>query len=1108
MKTQNIIHKLKAMFLAGAFAASAAIAAEEPAEPWNDFTVTRINKEPPSAFAITFPKFKDAIKPIGINDIENINSGDSYLLLNGDWKFLFADSRKDVKREFFDKNFDDTSWDTIDVPCSWQNRGYDNIFYTNITMQYMYPPDAKDFQKDLLPEFRHTGPGRADFAPIALRPYIPEGHRQAGIYRRTFTIPADWDGKRVYMKFCGVRTGFKLFVNGKFVGYSEDSFTPAEFDVTDFVERGQSNTVAVEVYKYTTGSYYEMQDMPHMMGIIRDVVLIARPQTHIRDYHAVADLSDDLKEAGIDFTVQLRNMSDAPAKDLKLSAWLVNPDGSLFDEDPLFETDIDSIPAHSTFDVKEKSDIEGFKLWSPDKPNYYALCFKLEDSDGRELETLRADFAFRKFKIVGKHLEMNNVPLLIKGVNHHDWSPDKGKAVDFHYLKRDLELMKLDNINFVRTSHYPKDDRFYMLCTRYGLGVLDENNHEMHHFIDHPAMNLPQHVPQGVDRMTNMVVRDRNIPCVFIFSVGNESAKFYTLGHKAHEKVVRTLAPDRYFFSHAEVYDIVGGKANSTSDFFTPMYRGTENMQRYLDLPNETKPFFFAEYAHGMGNAIGNLKGKWEMIRSHESLNGGFIWDWVDQTVWLPRPDKPEEKFLSDGRDWGTSPTQENFCANGIIFADRTYSAKYFEVRQVYADIRIDSADIENPFILKLSNEFISTNLDEFTPRIRVERDGETVALKTLPRISLAPGKSMLYEVKLPEFEDYKIGEYFYILEFLRSSGTDFAPRESVAASNQFSFKNVDSDKWNFAGDDDENSKISVSDSDGTLKIKAGRAELVFDKKSAELASYSVAGTPIIDAPISFDIESAWIDNFRKWMGPQFKNRGFDNLSSVKSDVKWESKDDRLEVSCKNTLAANGKDIFDNTFNYTIYPNGAVVVSATCKKCKGISEEIPVPRIGLKMGINTKFDNVEFLGRGPFANYCDRYTAAFVGKYKSKVSDWMENFTYTQDTGNREDVRWLSLRNSAGDGIIFSAQPKPLPMAVLPNSQKEMSAAKHPHNLPKSKHTELRIAWKVCGVGNASCGLPPKTQHKPNFKDSVSWRFLFAPLKAQESPANIGRLLF
>ncbi len=1071
---------------------------------WANYDIFKINKEDPSAMMKVFGNSTDAKKPVSIDEIDNIHVGDRYKLLNGDWQFFFANSRKDVKKEFFEKDFDDSKWDKIKVPNSWQCAGYDNIFYDNITMQFMFDEKGvmhPDFVNDPSRFKRH------EYAKAAFKPYIPEKHQQAGIYRRTFEVPADWNGQNVFIRFDGVRTGFKLVVNGKFVGYSEDSFTPAEFDITKFIERGKKNSLAVEVYKYSTGSYNEMQDMPHVMGIIRDVFLLARPNVYIKDYHAPATLNDDLDSAEIDFTVKLRNISDKEQKNINVEALLIDNDGKVFAKsfwkNALLDEDVEAIPAKSYFEINKKIDVSGFKLWSPDKPNFYNLVIKLTQ-DGKELETIRADFGFRKYKIVDRHMELNNVKMLIKGVNRHDWSPETGKAVSFKEMKRDVELMCECNINFVRTAHYPNDDRFYMLCTRYGIAMLDENNHEQHTFIRNSALHLPNHTPPAVDRAKNMIFRDRNIPAILIVSMGNESALMFTNGHRAIEKVFRENSPQHYFFSHGETYDIVNGAPNGTSDFVSPMYRDITQMERYLEMDTK-KPFFFPEYAHGMGNSIGNLEGMWKMIRKTEGLNGGFIWDWVDQSLYLPCENNKSKKYLSDGRDWKTIPTQQNFCCNGIIFADRTVSAKFFEVKKVYQHIYIDQYG-KCPLKLKITNEMISTNLDEFTPIVYVERDGKMIAKKTLDEISLAPGETKEIEVELPEIDSSKIGEYFYTLSFIRKNPIVYEKAGDVAATAQMFLKKVEGKQYATA-----KGEINVKNTPLSIEIKAGDTEIVFDKSEATLKSYKIGNTDVIISPVEFDLKSAYIDNHRRAIKGQFENNRLHLLKKSSTKCTLEKLPDAknavaVRVNCETIYDNGRKQGFKTNIAYTILADGTMQVSAQAIKINKTPKYILIPRVGLRMGVNKNLDSVKYLGKGPMANYIDRASAANVGVYESKVADWFEPFTYTQDTGNREQVRWLSLTNGKS-GVLISAET-PLPMAVLPHTQNELLAAPHPYQLPKSKATDLRIAAKVLGLGNASCGLIPRDDFRLDFKGSLEWKFVIRPLAKIDDAEQMGRELF
>ena len=1060
-------------------------------DAWNNVEVFRVNKEPPASFMLTFPSLQEASAPISIDDIENIYGGASYRSLNGKWRFFFAQNPSQVKPEFFSENFDDSNWGFIDVPKSWQACGYDSIFYNNIDMEFMYDRNGVQY-----PEFKDRKAFRDKY-----KAFIPQEHRQKGVYRRTFSVPSDWDGKDVFVKFGGVRTGFNLYVNGKFVGYSEDSFTPAEFNITKYLNAHAPNSMAVEVFKYTTGSYYEMQDMPHVVGIIRDVTLIARPKLHVRDFYAPAELSKDLTSAKIDICAEIKNNSASAMDGAQLSALLYDASGNL--EKVLFSQPVGRVEAGESKLIKGKAEIdENIKLWSPDSPNLYTLVLHLTDQGSNTLEAVRSDYAFRKFEARGKELFFNGVRLLIKGTNRHDWSPDKGKAIDFRWMKKDAELMKRANINFVRTSHYPNDDKFYMLCSRYGIAVLDECNNETHAFINAPLIDRDTYIPAAVDRMKNMVYRDRNVPSVVIYSFGNECAFFRTKGHAALEETARSIDPTRLYHSEAESHSIKDGRADGTMDFFSPMYGGVDRMKNYMSLKNETRPFFFCEYAHAMGNAIGNLKGKWDMIRANKSkgLNGGFIWDWVDQSLLLPRPEDPSKTYLSDGRDWKTKPSASNFCCNGIILADRNVTGKYYEVQRMYQDIQMEPVEAD-PFSVRLSNEFISTNLNQFTPRLTVERNGEVIAQKDLPAIDLAPGESKVVKLDMPKFDASKGGEYFYKLSFARKSGTNFAARGDTAAMAQFPMSAA---KAEAAAKHSGGSGVAAIEANS---LKAGDVEVKFSDKNANLESYSVGGKTVL-SNAAFDISSALIDNFEYRLRKEFEKAGF--MPPVEGEKTISFSKDANGVSAKCTqrlIQSNAKlskdeaenkklPALENTFVYTLSGDGTLTVKVTCKKVNGVAENIQFPRVGMRFDLDSSFANTEYFGRGPHANYNDRKYSADVGLYSSKISDWFENFTRPQDTGNREEVRWLKLTDKNGVGVkISSVDGSNLPMSVLPYSQKQLMQAKHSYQLKEGQNAELRVAGKVCGLGNAACGPNTREEFRTSFKDSMTWTFKISPVR-------------
>lgn len=1088
--------KLLFLLLAGGFAFCNSFAKNADAFDskfvFEDIETFKINKEEPRAFFISYPNFELAAKPISADDVGKIYDTPNYMLLNGDWKFLFLENEKLFKSEYVSANFDDAKWDTMDVPNTWQTKGYDRIFYNNTTAEFQFHKDGswiKGYGDD----------GKENPSEAILNPVIPEEHREVAVYRRDFNLPENWNGRAVFIRFNGVRTGFKVFVNGKLAGYAEDSFTPSEFNITPLLKKGK-NSVAVEVFKYSTGGFFEMQDMPHMSGIIRDVMLISRPETYIRDYYAPVFFSDDLSSAKIKLETFIKNLSEKSASGLVLKADIIDEQGNKLNSKTLLEKKIPQIQTSKEIKISADIGAKNFKLWSPDKPNLYAILITLSDAEGKTLETVRADFAFRKFEVRGTGIFLNNRPVLFKGVNRHDWSPDKGKTCEFKWQKRDVELMKRININAVRTSHYPNDDTFYMLCSRYGLMVLDECNQEQHGYRNTGALDFDKFIPASVDRMRNMVFRDRNIPCVMIFSVGNESAGRIVKGHGDMAKVVRDNAPLHYVHSEAEVWHKMNGEDKGFSDFASPMYGGVDRMNEYLRKIQKKVPFFFCEYAHAMGNSIGNLKGKWDLIRTNaDCLHGGFIWDWVDQSLYLPREDGSGKLYLSDGRDWKTSPSAGNFCSNGIVRADRTFFAKYHEVGRVYQDIQVSRPNGENPKLIKISNEFFDTNLNEFDAKIVVECNGKQVFEKTLDAIDLPAGKSTEIELDIPEFGGG--GEYFYSVVFTRKADTLFAKKGDKVSSTQFKLKGGEPLKEMKIAN---RGKIEVSKNGDAVLVKAGNYVYEFDAENAYLKSLKRGRDFIITSPVLFDISTAYIDNERRGeVAREWSGRNLGKLKHIKPSLKIEKQGlNAARITCSEILANNDGEGFANEFVYTILSDGTMQVVATCQKINETPRNLNVARIGLKMGLNSKLENVKYFGRGGFANYEDRKEAADVGLYSLKVKDFMEDYSLPQDTGNREEVRQMKVTDENGQGVILSAGEKPLPMAILPYTQEELLSAKHPHNLKEPTQNELRIAWRVRGLGNNACGPSTRNQFKPDFKGAVSWTFVLKPVSSKAQKAD------
>lgn len=1081
------------------FAAAVVAVCAGAHEAWNDILQFKINKEAPCAFYTVETSFDTAKNPVDIDGVENVRKTQWYKSLNGDWKFFFAKNHAASRPEFRAPDFDDSDWDTMDVPNSWQCRGYDRIFFNNHTGEFGY-----DYDGNMYDEFKYgrDAKGNRVLPAAAYKPFIPELHRQIGVYRKKFVLPENWNGKNIFIQFDGVRTGFNVYVNGSFVGYSEDSFTPAKFDITKFVRRGAENTVVAEVYKYTTGAYMEMQDMPHMLGIVRDVNLIARSPLHIEDYYAPAKVADDLKSAEVELEFKLENRASSASEPAKIEAFLFDASGAQVGTDAFAAVDVPAVAANGSVKVCAKRGISDIKLWSPDAPNLYYLVFKLSDSRGAELETIKADFGFKKFGIdaAKRQLILNKKRFFIKGVNHHDWSPDKGKAMDFHWAKKDVMLMKKMNMNAVRTSHYPKDSRFYMLCSRLGILVLDEANHEMHFFRDPVcAADLDIYVPASVDRMLNMVVRDRNVPSVAIFSVGNESAPFYAKSLAEMVKAARPLIAKsgQFIHSEAEVSDIVDKRANGESDFFSPMYGGIPRMEKYLnEYTNETKPFFFCEYFHCKGNALGDFYEGWRLIRSRDSLNGGFLWDMVDQGLYMPRPDDPSKRYISDGRDWNTKPSQGSNSMDGIVFADRTYSAKFDEVRRVYQNIQI-SAVSGNPLKLVLSNEFISTNANVFTPVVEVQLNGQTVAQKYPEPFDVPAGEKRTVEISLPEYDATKAGDYFYTLKFLRNADTAFAHRGDVVSCAQFKL----------VGNPLPEASIPAGvpqfvETDAVIAVKTACGSVVFDKTKASLSSYTANGNTIINRPFEFDFFTAQTDHYRS-SDRSLERADLLNLSHKNPRISFDTESGFLRVYCKNDYLNKAGNGFCLETVYTVAKNGYVGVSSRFSKVGKVDSSLVFARLGTRFGVDAKYSVAEYLGRGPLANYNNRYVSCDFGLYRTNVADFFENFSRPQDTGNRECVKSFALTDGKS-GVLFAMQNTPNSVAALPWTQREMAEAKHPYMLPESVSTEVRITRNVSGLASNPWSSPlPRRECRIDLENPKPWFFTIVPFDTQSQMNDI-----
>ncbi len=739
-----------------------------------------------------------------------------FRLLNGDWKFKWAPNPDAAPASFYEDDFDVSGWDTLPVPSNWQMHGYDYPHYTNI----VYP-----FSPDICPQ-------------------VPHDDNPTGSYRTEFTIPAEWDGRQIFLVFDGVDSAFYLWVNGQLVGYSQDSRVPAEFNITRYVRPGQ-NSLAVRVYRWSDGTYLEDQDMWWLSGIYRDVYLFSTPAVHIRDFWARTEFDREYRDATLHVQVNLKNYGDAPVQGYSVSAELLDADGRQVFAVPVTP----GVPTaqHSEVIFYLHQPVAGPRQWSAEAPYLYTLLLSLRGPDGDVIEVESCRVGFRQVEIKDGRLWINGVPVLLKGVNRHEFDPDRGRALTVESMIEDIRLMKQFNVNAVRTCHYPDDPRWYDLCDQYGLYLIDEANLESHGVWDKLAKD-PAWKTAFVERAVRMVERDKNHPGVIIWSLGNESGygpNFDAMADwiRAHD---RTRPIHYESAGHAPVVDMV-----------SVMYPRVDRLIELAEKPGETRPLLMCEYAHSMGNSTGNLKEYWEAIRSHKRLIGGFIWDWMDQGI---RQRTPEgEEWFAYGGDFGDVPNDLNFCLNGLISPDRNPHPGLWEHKKVLEPVVVEAVDLPAGKV-KITNGYDFSDLSGLDISWRLSADGGTLQTGSLPRLTLAPGQSQAVTVPFRPPTDLKPGaEVFLMLSFTLAQATLWADQGHEVAWAQFPVpvEVLANPVLRLA----DMPALQLAEAGDTITVSGPDFKLVFSQAAGRLTSFQYDGAELVKQGLALNLWRAPTDN-------------------------------------------------------------------------------------------------------------------------------------------------------------------------------------------------------------------------------------------------------
>ncbi|MVT12246.1 glycoside hydrolase family 2 TIM barrel-domain containing protein [Chitinophaga tropicalis] len=997
---------------------------------WENEQVYGIHKEATHVTYIPYANAEQALK-----DVPAVSP--YYLSLNGTWKFNWVKQPSERPVNFYSAAFDDASWKTIPVPSNMEMQGYGTPIYTNI----IYP-----FKKD---PPRVMGEVPADWTTF-------REPNPVGSYRRYFELPGAWSGKEVFIHFEGVISAFYIWINGQKVGYSENSMSPAEFDITPYLKPGK-NLVAVEVYKWSDGSYLEDQDMFRFSGIHRNVFLFATPKTHIRDYFIQPELTADFSKAV--FRVKSAVKNNGPGRSVAgvLEAVLYTPDGKQLS---LLKKDIPAIAANGGQSFTLETPVASPRLWSAETPDLYTCLLTLKDNKGKVLEVLRSDFGFRKVEIRDRQLYVNGEPVLLKGVNRHEVHPAYGKAVPLETMIRDITLMKQYNINTVRTCHYPNDPEWYKLCDRYGLYVVDEANLETHG-ADDLLTKDPRWKGAYVDREVRLVERDKNHPSVVIWSLGNESwgGENFVAGKAA------ILAIDKSRPIHYEGY-------NEIADIESSMYPSVNTLKEEGE-KSSAKPFFMCEYAHAMGNAIGNLREYWNVIESHQRLIGGCIWEWVDQGVNKQLPGGGT--FFGYGGDFGDVPNDGTFSIKGLITSDRKVKPELNEVKKVYQYIRIKAEDILQGKI-RVENRYDFINLNRFAASWSLSEDGKVIQSGVLPSLDVRPNQSaeVLIPFTMPELRSG--AAYWLKVDFSLKEDALWAKQGHSVAFEQFAvpFQTPAAPVIQ----QDEVASLEVLRDDSTVTIHGKTFEASFNTATGYLLSLIYNGRAVIAAGPSFNLYRATMDNDRtKERGPylEWEKAGYDSLQYKLISFKVDTVNEKyVRITTVTDATAGTGFAATTTIEYIVYGNGYIDVKAAFNPARA---ELAIPRLGLRMMLKEGLENVEWYGRGPHENYADRKESASMGRYEGTVAGMLEQYERPQGMGNREDIRWVKLTNEDNEGIMIVAGSQ-LSFTALHYTDQDLHRAAHLYQLQPRRETVLSLDYAQQGIGNASCGPDQLPEYK------------------------------
>lgn len=988
---------------------------------WMNPQVLQRGREAPHAALLAYPDVASALRGAEVASAW-VKS------LNGVWKFLYCPDPTALPAGFEQEIFIDEDWDDLQVPSNWQIQGYGRPNYINV--RYPYPVDP---------------------------PFVPQDN-PVGLYRRTFDLPASMPGRQIMLGFEGVDSAFYVWVNGQLAGYSQGAHMPAEFNITHLV-RGERNWLAVQVLQWCDGSYLEDQDMWRLSGIFRDVHLAAVPDQHLRDVRLRTRLDAAYRDAGLEITVRLHNYARRPSGALRVSARLLDARGEL-----VARQQVGSLPAlaeGAELELCSEMAVSAPLLWSAEIPNLYSLLLILENENGEPLEVERFTVGFRQIEIKDGVILVNGTPVKLQGVNRHETDPDDGHAVTYGSMLRDICLMKQNHINTVRTSHYPDDPRWLDLCDRFGLYVVDEADLETHGFEYHPAgrsalANDPLWQTAFVERAERMVERDKNHPCVVMWSLGNEAG--YGVNHNAMAAWIRAADPTRPI--HYE-----GAQYAPVVDVVSQMYPTVDHIIREGQKRGDPRPYFMCEYAHAMGNGPGNLKEYWDAIRAYPRLMGGCVWEWVDHSVRLFTPGG--EEWFAYGGDFDDHPNDGNFCIDGLNFPDRRPHSGLFEYKKILEPVVVEALDLRRG-VLRLSNRYAFLSLAHLHGRWSVLRGEEVLQHGVLPLLDIPAGGSR--ELRL----DYSLPagarreECWLNLAFDLAEDAAWAPAGHPMASAQFLLPAEQ--QPGKPGLILSHPRPQVHQVDRALVLRGDDFSLEFDIFRGSLARWAYHGLDLLSSGPQVNLWRAPTDNdiniAREWREAQL-HRLQQRVTGCQVD---DGDPQAVRVLVTAVLAAPAlAPAVGCEYRYLFLGSGEVRLDVVVTP---LSKLPLLPRVGLQLQLPGGLEHFTWYGRGPHECYPDRQESTLVGVYRSTVAEQYIPYIFPQEHGNHTEVRWASLTDRRGLGLLVLGEPL-INVSALHFTPHDLDEARHTYELVAREEVILNLDLAQHGLGSNSCGPVP-----------------------------------